>query len=115
MPRKHKVSNMGNKFILLLELSHVYRLCLILAAVEKTHAIQTSDTPFQELTKKQGRSLRKESNTAKARYPCDFTFPERAIMVIGLLQAPETRARRLASGRNPKTSPVPLGPMPCIA
>lgn len=71
---------MGNKFILLLEPSRVSRLmCLILAAVGNIHNVQTSDTPFQKLSKKQGRSLRKESPTAKARYPCDFTFPERAI------------------------------------
>lgn len=48
-----------------------------------------------------------ESNTGKVRYPCDFTFPERAIMVTQQLQAPET-ATRLASGRNPKQ--MPLGP-----
>lgn len=71
---------MGNKFILLLERSRVFRLmCLIRAAVENIHNVQTSDTPFQKLSKKQGRSLRKESPTAKARYPCDFNFPERAI------------------------------------
>lgn len=79
-------------------------MCLILAAVGNIHDVQTRVTSFQELTKKEGRSLRKESTTAKARQPCELTFPETAVTVTGQLQAPETRARRLASRRKPRTS-----------
>lgn len=93
---------MGNKFILLLEPSRVFRLmCLILAAVENIHNVQTSDTPFQKLSKKQGRNLRKESPTAKARYPCDFTFPERALYQVAA--GPRNKSQETGKWKEPNS------------
>lgn len=64
-------------------------MCIKLTAVGSVHSVQTSDAALLELTSK-GRSLGREHNTAKARYPSDFTFPERAAKVTGQLQSPKT-------------------------
>lgn len=54
--------------------------------MENIHNVQTSDTSLLELTKKERRSLRRESKTGKAECP-DSTFPERAMKVTGRVQS----------------------------
>lgn len=67
-------------------------MCLILAAVEKIHNVQTRNTSLVELSKRE--ALRREYNTGEVTCPSAFTFPERAMKVTG-----HCSLQRLESGK----------------
>lgn len=86
-------------------------MCLILAAVEKIHSVETRNTSLVELSKRE--ALRREYNTGEVAGPSALTFPERAMKVTGHCSL--QRDSRVVSASSPQTSRMLPQSSPSIA